>query len=52
MLLVAQPFEIWRIDGEWFGEETPRAIALGTWLIVSAWMALRTLKERFIPAKA
>ena len=47
VLIITLPVEIWRIDGEWFGEETPRRIALGSWLLVSVWMALRAIKARF-----
>ena len=32
--------------------KTSSSIALGSWLMVSAWMVLRTIRERFVQSKS
>lgn len=39
VLLAALPFELLRLDGEWFAEGTPTLIASGLWIVSSAWIA-------------
>lgn len=46
LLWLALPFEVFRLDGEWFEEQTPLLLSSGLWIGVCALCAFAIFKQR------